>query len=186
MFLPFHRVEVWSDTHFEPAWLRQAGVVLHFGHRGLPCPKMTEYDYRDRVEVDSMFKGGLYSDDEGSDDRCFSDEGQYFELRPEDPPHEPRSAESPMLLIVDTSGLHHIPVHFCMCPGHRPPDLQVMEMGLFPASFTRIRTAFTFRVLDDFRLDNLESNTTQYDYFAKLRRVTSPGFPHTVPVRFRY
>jgi hypothetical protein len=63
-------------------------------------------------------------------------------------------------------------------------DIQLLKMGLFPASFTRIRTAFTLRVLDAYRLDNLVCNTTAYQFYKRLRRLTSPAFPHTVPVSY--
>lgn len=36
--LVFHRVQHWNGTFFEAASLYQAGVALHFGHGGLPCP----------------------------------------------------------------------------------------------------------------------------------------------------
>ena len=35
---PFHQVDNWTGTHFEPTWLFQAGVEMHLGHHGLPCP----------------------------------------------------------------------------------------------------------------------------------------------------
>ncbi|KDQ49788.1 hypothetical protein JAAARDRAFT_87135, partial [Jaapia argillacea MUCL 33604] len=36
---PFHRVERWGgEGYFVPAWLSDAGVHLHLGHRGKPCP----------------------------------------------------------------------------------------------------------------------------------------------------
>jgi hypothetical protein len=31
------RIDHWAGSHFEPAWLFQVGVVLHFGHSGKPC-----------------------------------------------------------------------------------------------------------------------------------------------------
>ncbi|KAG1725161.1 uncharacterized protein EDB91DRAFT_1254899 [Suillus paluster] len=65
------------------------------------------------------------------------------------------------------------------------PDMQLFEMGLFPASFTSPKTAFTFVVLDDFLLDNLECGTSAMNYYSKLRRVTSSVFPHLVPDRYR-
>jgi hypothetical protein len=55
-------------------------------------------------------------------------------------------------------------------------------MGMFPASFNRPKTAFTFAVLDDFLLDNLECGTSAMNYYSKLRRMTSSVFPHLVPV----
>ena len=34
----FHRVEHWNGKFFKEVSLYQAGVALHFGHGGLPCP----------------------------------------------------------------------------------------------------------------------------------------------------
>jgi hypothetical protein len=55
-------------------------------------------------------------------------------------------------------------------------------MGLFPASLKRVQTAFTFAVLDDFQMDNLECKTAGMKYFSKLQRLTSNTFPSSVPV----
>jgi CxC2 like cysteine cluster associated with KDZ transposases len=35
---PFHRVQRWNGTFLEDSWLYHAGVALHFGHGGHPCP----------------------------------------------------------------------------------------------------------------------------------------------------
>ncbi|KAG1721470.1 uncharacterized protein EDB91DRAFT_1240306 [Suillus paluster] len=70
-------------------------------------------------------------------------------------------------IVVDTSGLHSLMIRFCRCADTLSPDMQIFEMGLFPASFTSPKTTFTFVVLDDFLLDNLE--------------FTSSVFPHLVP-----
>jgi hypothetical protein len=58
-------------------------------------------------------------------------------------------------------------------------------MGLFATSFERIQTVFTFEVLKDFRLSNLECKTTAYQYYQKLRRLTCPEFPKAVLNRYR-
>jgi hypothetical protein len=55
-------------------------------------------------------------------------------------------------------------------------------MGLFPASLQNIKTAFTFGVLDDFRMDNLECKTAGLNYWHKVVRITSNEFPKSVPV----
>ncbi len=57
-----------------------------------------------------------------------------------------------------------------------------MDMGLFPATFKRVSTAFTFRVLEDQRLDHLECKTPLLKYWTKLRRKTSPDDWDSVPV----
>jgi hypothetical protein len=55
-------------------------------------------------------------------------------------------------------------------------------MGGFATSFTRIRTVFTFQMLDDYDQDNIVCDTTAYQYFKKVHWLTAPSFPHTVPV----
>jgi hypothetical protein len=37
----------------------------------------------------------------------------------------------------------------------------------------QIETAFTFSVLDDFLLDNLECKTTAQQYYSKLQHITN-------------
>lgn len=58
-----------------------------------------------------------------------------------------------------------------------------MDARLFPASARDPRTAYTFNVLKDFHLHNLESKKAAYDYMAALRRLTSNSFTADVPVR---
>ncbi|KAG1779892.1 hypothetical protein EV702DRAFT_1043281 [Suillus placidus] len=67
-----------------------------------------------------------------------------------------------------------------------PNDLPtgLCQMGLFLASFAQPKTAFTFEVLDDFLLDNLECETSAMNYYNKLRRMTTSVFPHLVPDRY--
>jgi len=60
--------------------------------------------------------------------------------------------------------------------------MQLMMAGLFPATFHDPKTAFTFWVLEDFHLDNLECKTTPSQFFSRLRRLTNDEFPNTVPV----
>ena len=89
---------------------------------------------------------------------------------------------STMMVIVDLSGVHEIPVLFCQCRGAEPPDQQLLRMGLYPATSKRPRTAFTFRLLDDVLLTNKECRTSIMKYYNKLRRITNNIFPHMVPV----
>jgi hypothetical protein len=86
------------------------------------------------------------------------------------------------LCIVDRSGVHDLPVHWCRCPGHISDDRQLFAMGLFPATFKFVKTAFTFHVLDDFRIENLECKTAALNFYSKLRRMTSNSFPDSVQV----
>jgi hypothetical protein len=125
------------------------------------------------------------------------DEADQSDSDGEDAPHEPAplhafaeptgtsgSSAKAMttICIVNRSGVHHLPVKWCRCPGHDPDDRQLFMMGLFPASFKRIKTAFTFQVLDDFRIDNLECKTAALNFYRKLKRITSNAFPDSVKV----
>ncbi|KAG6326473.1 hypothetical protein ID866_12617 [Astraeus odoratus] len=45
--------------------------------------------------------------------------------------------------------------------------------------------AFTFQVLDDFRIESLECKIPAFTYSQKLRRITYPPFPHFPAVCLR-
>jgi len=71
-------------------------------------------------------------------------------------------------VVVDISGIHHLAVQYCRCLGHKLDDKQMLNLGFFPASFKCLKMFFSFRALDNFRLDNLESKMSAYQYYAKL------------------
>ncbi|KAG1837563.1 hypothetical protein DFJ58DRAFT_846405 [Suillus subalutaceus] len=94
-------------------------------------------------------------------------------------------SDHPAITIVDKSGVHSLSIWYCHCPGALNQDMQLFQAGLLPAYFTRPKTAFTFSVLDDFLLDNLECGTSAMNYYSKIRRLTSSIFPLMVPDRYR-
>jgi len=98
------------------------------------------------------------------------------------PSHLHPPTHSEYHIVVDTSGVHFVTIHYCQCPDADTPYLQLIMAGLYPATIQRPRTVFTFQVLDDFIRDNLECGTSGMNYFSKLRRITSAVFPHAVPV----
>ncbi|KAG1885419.1 hypothetical protein F4604DRAFT_1918114 [Suillus subluteus] len=155
--MPFHRISQWTGGFFEDTSLTKIGLEIHLGHQGKPCPEVTDDWYN--------------TDDEGDN---FA-EGQWVPLV-----NDPRTT-----MVVDTSGVHSLMIRFCRCASALGPDMQLFEIGLFPASFTSPKTAFTSAVLDDFLLDNLECGTLAMNYYSKLRRITSSVFPHLVPDRYR-
>jgi len=89
---------------------------------------------------------------------------------------------NPVVTVIDRSGIHKIGVRWCCCLDAPERDMQLMAAGLFPATFRNPKTAFTFRVLEEFHLDNLECKTTPSQFFSRLRRLTSDEFPNTMPV----
>lgn len=89
---------------------------------------------------------------------------------------------NPIITAIDRSGVHEIGVRWCCCPEAPEHEMQLMTAGLFPATFRNPKTAFTFQVLRDFHLDNLECKTTPSQFFSRLRRLTNDEFPNAVPV----
>ncbi|KAH9009792.1 hypothetical protein EDB85DRAFT_2162272 [Lactarius pseudohatsudake] len=94
-----------------------------------------------------------------------------------------RTAKSgnPLITIINQTGVFDMDVLFCICPNAGANDEQLLQAGLFPSTFKRIETAFTFSVLDDFLADNLECKTTAQQYYSKLQSITNQMFPHHVP-----
>jgi hypothetical protein len=89
------------------------------------------------------------------------------------------------LLIVDSSGLISLPVIWCACDDAASQrDLLLLDLQMWTASYENIKTVFTFACLDDYRLSNLECKTSAYQYYQKLRRLTNPAFPQSVPNRY--
>jgi len=99
-------------------------------------------------------------------------------------PHHEDALGNPFVTFVETNGVHHLPIHYCICPSARPHDEQLFAAKLFPSTFSTIKTVFTFNVLDDFRMTNLSCKSSCYQYYLKLRRLTSPTFPNSVPNRY--
>jgi hypothetical protein len=89
---------------------------------------------------------------------------------------------NPVITAIDRSGVYEIGVRWCCCSNAPKCDMQLMAAGLSPATFRNPKTAFTFRVLKEFHLDNLECKTTPGQFTSHLRRLTSDEFPNTVPV----
>ncbi|KAG6326583.1 hypothetical protein ID866_12507 [Astraeus odoratus] len=63
--------------------------------------------------------------------------------------------------------------------------IQLLQAELYPASQKSLQTAFTFRTLDDFRIETLECKITVFAYSQKLRRIAYPTFPHFAAVCLR-
>lgn len=109
------------------------------------------------------------------------------------PLNAPRSDRShdaygcPMITVVHTTGIHTLRIRPCRCQRAATIPLmdQLLHMGLFPASTLKTRTVFTFEVLEDYDLANLESKCSAGKYYQKLRRRSNNAFPHMVPDRYR-
>ena len=98
--------------------------------------------------------------------------------------HRVRTAKSgnPHITVVHNSGIFDMEILYCICTNAVEKDEQLMNAGLFPSSFKQIDTAFTFTVLDDLLMDNLECKTTAQQYYFKFQSITNRMFPDSVPV----
>ncbi|KAH6914266.1 hypothetical protein BKA70DRAFT_1182325 [Coprinopsis sp. MPI-PUGE-AT-0042] len=79
-------------------------------------------------------------------------------------------------IIVDTNGVHSTRLRFCTCQGSDTHVAQLMKASLFPATFVKPKTAFTFAVLKQFHIHHLESAESAYSFIAALRRSTDSFF----------
>lgn len=99
--------------------------------------------------------------------------------------HEGRGCErgtESELTIVDKEGIFIHKVRWCGCSSPKPKYQQLLEVGLYPASIRRPKTAFTFKLLKYFHLDAMECRTAASNFYNKLRRMTNEADPESVPV----
>ncbi|KAI0257695.1 hypothetical protein BC834DRAFT_839705, partial [Gloeopeniophorella convolvens] len=92
---------------------------------------------------------------------------------------------NPLVTVVDRTGIHQLPVLYCICEARLAKDHQLFDMGLLPATFKSVESIFTFTVMEDFIVDNLECKTTGQQYYTKLQTITNSMFPHRVPNRYK-
>ena len=102
---------------------------------------------------------------------------------PRPPPHDGAGHE--FLTIVHSNGFHDLPVVWCSCPGHTyDRDLQLIDLRLYPASYDKIKTVFTFDCLNQQRYQSLESKISLGQYHQYLRRQTCSEYPDASPDRY--
>jgi CxC2 like cysteine cluster associated with KDZ transposases len=89
---------------------------------------------------------------------------------------------NPLIMVVNQSGVFDMDIVYCICPNAGARDEQLLSAGIFPSTFKQIEAAFTFSVLDDFLMDNLECKTTAQQYYSKIQLISNWMFPDSVPV----
>ncbi|KAI9431800.1 hypothetical protein H4582DRAFT_2113351 [Lactarius indigo] len=180
--LPFHRVQRWTGKYFISSWMREVGVSLRLGHSGDLCPNQLNQSSQMDCDDEDRQVGSQNEYDTAADFGFGTAADLGFN---NSKPGRRDKDGNPIITVIDRSGVHDIGVSWCCCPEAPEHDMQLMTAGLFPATFRNPRTAFTFRVLEDFHLDNLECKTTPSQFFSRLRRLTNDEFPNTVPDRYR-
>ncbi|KAI0664425.1 hypothetical protein C8Q70DRAFT_905479 [Cubamyces menziesii] len=96
------------------------------------------------------------------------------------------------LVIVHEHGVSTMPFSFCECPrvpGQSgllvPEPLQLLKLGLYPASWKEPRTAYTISLLQSCHLLSLQTHCSTEDFYTYLRRLTDNVDPSSVPDRYR-
>ena len=87
-----------------------------------------------------------------------------------------------LMTMVHFNGVFEHCVRFCRCKGASSDHEQLFVHRLFPSTFDRPETAFTFDLLDCYEIDAVECKTSAQSFFHKLRRFTNNAFPDDVPV----
>jgi len=85
-----------------------------------------------------------------------------------------------LLLIVHSNGVCQQSIHYCHCSNAPSHHIQLLQHWLFPASYKKPQTAFTFEVLNRFHIEAMECKTSAGTFYSKLKRFTSNAFPDTV------
>jgi hypothetical protein len=206
--LPWHRIKEWTGLFFKDAALWQTGSKIYLGHDGAKCNFGGKCTNARPSEDPAASKEPAASDRPAHEPqqheyRAWAEEFPLDDIDDDDfeeiseavnvPICHPRLLPRPpntdamgnqFLTVIDTTGIHHMPFVHCFCNGRKDVDILLMELGLFPASFKDVETVFTFEVLDDFRIENLECKVSAWQYFNKLRRITCPFFPTSVANRY--
>ncbi|KAI0681761.1 hypothetical protein BC835DRAFT_1220418, partial [Cytidiella melzeri] len=86
------------------------------------------------------------------------------------------------ILVVDSSGIAEHTFHFCTCRNAASQVQQLLEAKLFPASYEKIKTVFSFKVLDDYMLESTACKTSGNAFWSKLQRRTDNTFTSDVPL----
>ncbi|EJD33817.1 hypothetical protein AURDEDRAFT_76673, partial [Auricularia subglabra TFB-10046 SS5] len=87
-------------------------------------------------------------------------------------PAAPADVLPTKMTISDLKGFQAVDVFFCRCPSAASELSQLVCARLFPATLARPRSAFTWTLMDDLRLDMAQSKKPIYDYFTKLVRLS--------------
>jgi len=160
---------MWNGRFFEQSDLLTRGLCLDLCHYPDDCLSIPL-----SAETQMMFDLDI---SDGADE---VDDG-YQPSDPSEPSTDSRSQSD--LTIVSSTGIFTQSIRWCHCT--KSPDQYVqllLRAKLFPASFKNPKTAFTFEVLDHFRIDALECKTVAMNFMSKIGWITNEVFPSRVPV----
>lgn len=164
---PFHRIQMFNGQYFERSDLDDLGLVLDLREHNHDC----------------FARGHQSEESQGSE----PDLSEWDDDDTDVPPHPSQPSEDRIpirsnITIVSSTGVFKRSILWCRCANVTKPYVQLLRAKLFPASFQRPATAFTFEVLDHFRIDALECKTAAMNFMSKIVRMSNEAFPSSVPV----
>lgn len=89
--------------------------------------------------------------------------------------------------MLDISGVHTVRIKYCFCGGPTSSIVrrrQLLRARLFPATWSRPGTAFTFRLLDFLHKLQTQSKINLYDFYLSLVSVTDSAGQQAPVVRY--
>jgi hypothetical protein len=173
---PFHRIQKFVQGFFEASDLDDLGFKLDIRPHSHGC------------SPNNAGTSGRYSEvypisDDDDDDYDWEDDGETLNNDSHSSTFHRLASDIGKTVIVTSAGIFKRSLQWCTCPNAPERHIQLLRARLFPATFINPKTAFSFEVLDHFRLDALECRTSAMNFMNKLTRRTNEIFPGTVPVR---
>jgi hypothetical protein len=98
-----------------------------------------------------------------------------------------RETATVVLNVYDINGCHQVRVNYCGCArsisesGNSKLD-QIFAQQWFPATWKQPRTVFTFRLLRQFHIINLQSKCNMFDYYQSIVRMRNNAGTKYQPV----
>ncbi|KAI0669304.1 hypothetical protein C8Q78DRAFT_1070866 [Trametes maxima] len=89
------------------------------------------------------------------------------------------------MVIIHEHGITDLPVRFCRCEDAPHVTEQLLQVGLWPATWDTPRMATTLTALRTFHGLELQGQLNVHDYLSHLARATDDVSPQTVKDRYR-
>jgi len=128
------------------------GFILNVGHGGGKCPLNESYTGHGRIS--------LMMDSPVDEPNIMEDDGRSFDV----------------LVLTDIAGIFTHRVSGVDANGPPEKPMELFRQQIFPASFNRVKSGFTFRWII-FYMDAMECKNSCQSFFQKLRRLTNNCFP---------
>lgn len=98
-----------------------------------------------------------------------------------------RKTSTVIFTVYHTNGDHQVRVSYCGCPRATTDTSnvrlsQIFAQRWFPATWSQPRTVFTFDMLQQFHILNLQSKCNMYDYYRTILRIRNNAGVENQPV----